>query len=259
MPLLAPNLAEVWAEYNSEESLWPFYLPLGVWLSSFLWCKLALKKDFHRWYTIHNIHNFGAILLGSLSIYSGSRQASASLQIGAPPTLGGIVLLNERVPILWSLSYFGVDIVDCALRRDGTYLVHAVCCFVLGVANYQTPLLRKLRMNSKATYCELSNPFMHLAKRTRKPGHFALFAFVFTLCRMLWIPFMLRQLMAPNNSTMTDSDGRRSSSNSSSLTWTHPIVLVLLAFYTLNAFWWFKIVRILYDGLVLKKKPEKED
>ena len=50
-----------------------------------------------------------------------------------------------------------------------------------GVANYVTPVCQELRMTSKAALLEASNPFMHLAKKTRQPGHFALFAAVYTL------------------------------------------------------------------------------
>jgi hypothetical protein len=87
-----------------------------------------------------------------------------------------------------------------------------------------------LRMNSKATLCELSSPFMHLAKLTRKPLHFLLFAVVFTLCRMVWLPMLVRQLLQKG------------------IALTDPIQLALLAFYALNIYWYSKILRILMEG-----------
>jgi TLC domain len=217
----------LWSEYyNSEETFWPLYIPLTVWVSAFVWCRIQ-GREFHKWYTIHNLHNAGAIALGTISIYAGNHPSA--------------ITFHERIPILWSLGYFAVDLVDCTIRRDAAYFMHALVCFTLGLGNFHTPILRQLRMNSKATYCELSNPFMHLAKRTRNPLHFTLFAVVFTACRMVWIPVLYRQLLV---------DGGLAS--------THPIVLVLIAFYALNAYWWLKILRILYEGLVLKQTPSSE-
>ena len=149
--------------------------------------------------------------------------------------------VNERLPILWSLGYFFVDIIDCLLIRDWTYLFHAVCCFVLGMANYHTPILFRLKANSKGTYCELSNPLMHLAKKTRNSIHFAAFAVMFTFCRILWMPVIYQQLLAEG------------------LTWTHPALLVLAIFYGLNVFWYYKILRILINGLRGKSPPPEEN
>ena len=89
-----------------------------------------------------------------------------------------------------------IDIMDCCIRQDLIYSLHGICCFILGYMNYTIPILQILKMNSKATYCELSNPFMHFAKRTRQPFHFVLFAIVYTLCRIVWIPIMYYQLIS---------------------------------------------------------------
>ena len=167
----------------------------------------------------------GAIFLGALSLYYHDD-----------------AILNERIPILWSLGYFLVDILDCSLRGDVAYLCHAIFCFTLGLANYHTPLLRTLRMNSKATFCELSNPCLHLAQRTRRAAHFGLFAMVFTACRVVWLPVLLAQLQRAG---MPWWDGR----------W-----LCLLAFYSLNWFWYAKILRILLGiGPQKKKNVEYDD
>lgn len=147
---------------------------------------------------------------------------------------------NERIPILWSIAYFLVDLFDCVWRLDRDYTIHAVFCLILGYFNYATPTLRRLRMNSKATLCETSNPFMHVAKHTRKPVHFLLFAFVYTFCRVLWIPVMVKQLM--------DAD----------YALTNPIQIALLGFYGLNLFWYAKIIRILFEG-AKGKTATKED
>jgi hypothetical protein len=82
-----------------------------------------------RWYTIHNLHNGGAIALGLMSMYYNDDS-----------------VFNERIPILWSIGYFVVDLVDCGLRGDVTYSLHALFCLVLGLSNYTTPVCRELRM-----------------------------------------------------------------------------------------------------------------
>ena len=227
-----------WNDAINYEDAWflPFCLPLIFWSGSYVYCR-SQGRPFHKWYFLHNIHNFGAILLGSISIFSSGRN-STSLTYA----------FNERIPILWSLSYFIVDIFDCALRGDGPYLFHALCCFLLGLMNYSVPTLRYLRMNSKAAYCELSNPFMHWAKRTRRPIHFLLFALVFTFCRMLWLPIMYYQLISYTGDAVT------------SLPWYHPSCCVLLLFYGLNVYWYLKILQILWTGgRASEKEREKAD
>jgi hypothetical protein len=73
-------------------------------------------QSFIRWYTLHNLHNGGAIALGLVSMYYNDDR-----------------VFNERIPILWSIGYFVVDLVDCGLRGDVTYSLHAAMCLVLGV------------------------------------------------------------------------------------------------------------------------------
>jgi TLC domain len=85
-------------------------------------------------------------------------------------------------------------------------------------------------MNSKATFLELSNPFMHLVKRTKKPQHMALFAAVFTVVRIVWLPILVWQLLQ-HGVPVTD-----------------PRLVCVSAFYMLNLFWYFKILNILYQG-----------
>jgi hypothetical protein len=159
------------------------------------------------------LHDCGAVGLGALSLYFDD---------------DGI--FNENISIFWSMGYFLVDIVDCASRLDAAFTLHAAFCLVLGLANYRTPIMRQMRLNSKATMCELSSPVLSLSKRTRKPWHFALFAAVFTLCRVAWLPIIVIQLHRAGMSA------------------TDPRFLCVLAFYGLNLFWYYKILRILARG-----------
>lgn len=205
-----------WKTFNDDDSVLPFTIPLLIWGSAFLYCYLPSKSErpvFHKWDSLHNFHNMGGILIGATSIYHDDD-----------------TIFNERITILWSLSYFLVDLIDCLYRRDVEYTSHAVFCVILGISNYVSPVQRELRMNSKAVMCELSSPFLHVSKRTRKPLHFALFALVFTLCRMMWVPFMLYQVLQYG------------------LEWYDYRVIALVGFYVLNSFWYFKILRIIVNG-----------
>jgi hypothetical protein len=233
MMMMQLSLENLWEVYNDEHSFWPLYLPLIIWIGSYVY---AHTKQFpwHRWYVLHNVHNGGAIVLGTLSILSTSSTTDSIAMFHG---------FSERIPILWSLGYFGLDILDCAYRRDWTYLAHGLFCFVLGMFNYHHPIMRELRMNSKATYCELSNPWMHLARKTRKAAHFGMFALVFTLCRIFWLPVLFYQLYVAGISIR------------------HPIAITLCGFYSLNMFWYIKIWRILLQGKsghVVQKEIKQE-
>ncbi|GKY92296.1 hypothetical protein MPSEU_000200700 [Mayamaea pseudoterrestris] len=212
----------LWEAFNDNDSFLPFYLPFAMWIAIYAYCR-ATGIAFYKWHTIHNLHNLGAIALGLQSLYYNNDN-----------------VFNERIPILWSISYFLIDLLDCVLRLDRDYTIHAGFCLLLGYFNYTTPTLRRLRMNSKASLCESSNPFMHLAKHTRRPAHFLLFAVVYTCCRIVWIPVMVKQLL---------DEG---------LTLTNPIQMALLGFYGLNLFWYAKIIRILVEGSRGKTASKEE-
>jgi hypothetical protein len=217
-------LSTAWKAYNSNDSWLPFFLPLTIWIGCFLYCYLPSDKPrptFVKWTAMLNFHNYFAMSLALLSI-----------------VINDDAIFNERIPILWSLGYFGVDLVDCLIRLDVEYSLHAIFCVVLGVSNYVSPVCRLLRMNSKAQLCELSSPFLYLSKSTRNPLHFALFALVFTLCRVVWVPIILYQAKIH-------------------MPWSDYRILAVVLFYCLNVFWWFKIIRILINGL--RGKEVKED
>lgn len=218
-------LSTAWEAYNAEHSWLPFTLPLLIWVGCFLYCYLPSDKErpvFVKWTAMLNFHNTIAIIMALLSIYINNDD-----------------IFNERIPILWSLGYFGVDLVDCLIRLDWEYSLHAIFCVVLGVSNYFSPVCRILRMNSKAQLCESSSPFLYLAKATRNPLHFALFALVFTICRILWIPYLLYQVRTYG------------------LEWTDYRILFLIGFFCLNFFWWIKIIRILVAGIRGKEVKEE--
>jgi hypothetical protein len=82
---------------------------------------------------------------------------------------------------------------------------------------------------------------MHLAKKTRNSAHFLLFATVFTLCRIVWIPYLMRQLVVAD------------------MAWTDFRLVCLFAFYGLNWFWYYKILGILVEGVRGSKAEDESD
>lgn len=241
--MMQSTINNFWRTYNSEESFLPLYLPLVIWVSSLAYSKYR-GFSYHRWYDglllclcvvsdtrtsflislchlstlfrhlLHDFHHLSAILLGSISLYYNDD-----------------TIFNERTAILFSSSYFIVELLYYVYRRDGVYSLHSVFCLLLGYANYTTPLCRVLRMNSRAAYCLLSNPFLHLVLTYRTVTTMALFAIVFTACRIVWLPILMQHVA------------------SAGLPWTDIRMLGMMAFYGLNLIWYYKILRILVQGV----------
>mmetsp|Transcript_23057 Transcript_23057/g.38112 ORF Transcript_23057/g.38112 Transcript_23057/m.38112 type:complete len:227 (+) Transcript_23057:105-785(+) len=214
-------MESLWQVYNSEDSWLPFFVPLIYWIGTYAYCGLPSKSprpEWNKWAIVHEIHNNSAVVMGWISLYFNDDS-----------------IFNERVGILWSLSYFLVDGLDAVYRLDAAYTVHATLCLVLGVANYTTPMCRELRMNARAAQCELSTPILYLARKTKEPLHFVLFAIVFTMCRIVFIPAYL--ILPVRNYGFE---------------WTHWIMMGLFVFYGLNCFWYSKIIRMIIRG-----KPDK--
>lgn len=213
-------LLYIWNEYiNHKDSyIIPFIIPLLFWLFSYIYCTYYYNKDtYHSWTNLHNIHNIGGICIGLISLYYNNNN-----------------IFSERISILWSLSYFIIDLYDCIARYDIIYSLHALFCLSLGLCNYNSSVFYILRMNSKASLLELSTPMMHIAKKTKNPIHFLLFAIIFTICRIIWIPILYYQCITIGNLLYYDIR-----------------LLCLIAFYILNLYWYYKILKILYNGFFI--------
>jgi hypothetical protein len=214
MTTLLSSLQSVWfQQYNSPDSWWPLVLPTILWGGCWYYARLYRKIDFARWYKVHTLHHVGAIAIASCSLYYNNND-----------------IVNERVGVLWSFPYFLIDIIDCIYMRHILYIAHGVTCAILGLCNYNIPLLRALRMNSKASFIETSSVVLYQVKQYRQPWLFVVFAIVYTLCRIVWIPIMGMELL------------------DNGMVWTDVIFLLLVAFYGLQIHWWIKILKILIKG-----------
>jgi hypothetical protein len=203
-----------WREsYTADDAWLPLILPFLLWSSCWVSSRLIKKTDFAKWYSLHTLHHVGAISQASLSLWYGNN-----------------AIFHERIPILWSMSYFVMDIVDCLYAGHVLYIAHGAICLCLGLANYHIPLLKTLRMNSKATYIETSSILLYQVKQHRQPWLFLIFAITYTCCRIVWIPCMMKELLE-NGMDYTDL-----------------IFVLLVLFYLLQIHWWIKILRILITG-----------
>jgi len=217
-------LTSFWKNYNSEKSWVPFAVPFSFFFCCFLYSKKQ-GFEFTKWSGLHFFHNLIAVCIASISIYFNDNS-----------------IFNERISILWSISYFIIDGSDCLLTGNVDFALHGVLALFLGCCNYQRPLLRQLRMNSKAHFCEISTLVLPFAKKTRNPIIFGIFGLLFTLCRVIWIPIMFKELY-DNGMEIYDIS-----------------IIVLAVFYCLNLYWWYKIIMIcLNGGESEKKKSEKKD
>lgn len=204
---------EFWYDsYNVETSWYGFCIPLFLWGGCWLYARLS-KKDFMKWTELHTFHHVGAMTLGSLSLYYGDDS-----------------IVNERIPILWSISYFMIDTMEAILLGHLTYTFHGMIALLLGLGNYNLPILRSLRMNSRASYIETSSLVLPYVKKYRKPWIFFIFAFVYTMCRIVWIPLLIKDLL---NNGLGPS---------------HPVVIGVGLFYCLNIHWYIKIIKITVKG-----------
>jgi len=205
--------SKIWHAYNAPDSALPFVVPLVFWTATWLYYRWLTKRDFAKFYAIHTLHHVVAILLGSISLYVDDNS-----------------IFHERIGILFSMPYFIVDILDCLSMGHFLYILHGAICLGLGLCNYHIPLLMQLRMNSKAVYIESSSILLYQVKQKRNATLFAAFALNYTLCRIVWIPIMGKQLWDHG------------------LEWHHPIMLALMAFYGLQINWWIKILHIVIHG-----------
>lgn len=216
-------LKTFWFEYYNVPTNWySFWIPFAMWSGCWLHSVRKGKKDFPKWWQLHTLHHLGAITLASASLY-----------------IDDDSIFNERNGILFSMSYFIVDIIDSIYMGHILYVAHGTACVVLGYANYNMSLLRALKMNSKASYIESSSVVLVQVKRYRKPWLFAIFALVYTLCRIVWIPCMAK--------TLLDNGMER----------THPVMMIMGLFYCLNIHWYIKIIKIAINGD--GKKETKKD
>mmetsp|Transcript_7183 Transcript_7183/g.10578 ORF Transcript_7183/g.10578 Transcript_7183/m.10578 type:complete len:215 (+) Transcript_7183:85-729(+) len=99
--------------------------------------------------------------------------------------------VEESIILSFTLGYFTVDLMDCILRRDVQFFIHAILSIVLIGGSAIHPAHRELRSASKGCLLELSTPFLHRWQRTKGKVDFYVFYALFFLCRIIWLPYFL--------------------------------------------------------------------
>lgn len=99
-------------------------------------------------------------------------------------------ICSEATPLDFSFSFFVIDLLDCVIRGDAIFTVHAVISLAL---NYLTarPVHFQLRSGSKGSLAELSTPLYYLWKKTKRKRHYQYFGVVFFLSRLVWVPYFV--------------------------------------------------------------------
>ena len=194
------------------------------WLCVWAYTNYRMKsfKAFSRYFPVHDFFCITYFLLASLSLYFDDETD-----------------FSERIPILFAISYFAVDIIDCIFTKDIAFLVHAILSLALNVSCLRTPLHLSLRSVSKGALIEISTPFLHKWHTSKKKIDFQVFLAVFTVSRMIWFPYFLWGTFtvggAPKNGII------------------FPLCVLL---FTLQFFWWFKMGNMLLN---YREAPSKKE
>jgi len=200
-----------------------FGVNLLVWLVVYTSCTVRHGKEyFVKALLWHDIHAIGLCILSALSLYFDDDK-----------------ICPELVPILFTLAYFTVDIIDCLVRMDAPFLVHAVLSIGICVFAMREPRYLVLRAVSCGGLTELSSYPLHQWQRSKSKQDFVVFAISFTACRVLWIPYFLPRVYKEMGFGIP--------------------VIAGIGLFLLNFAWWFKIVHILlnYESLAEKAIVER--
>jgi len=217
-------IADAWNAINAEGSPLPLVLSLALWGSAFLYCHVPLSPSapvFHSWDLMHNVHNGGAILIGALSLY-----------------FDDDAVFSERLTVFFNLPYFLMGLADNAIRRDVVYTFHDLTILVCGYFSFTVPIAMSLRIPSRMTFMELSSPLLYRAKRTRRIDHSLMFLLAFTVCRVLYVPFVIKALIEHD------------------VGWTEAPIILLGVVYLLQVYWWMRMIQIARRMMSDKKKTD---
>ena len=155
---------------------------------------------------------------------------------------------SEGVPIAFSVPYFIVDLFDCIRRRDAPFFVHAAVSIGIASMSYSHPVLYGMRLSSRGYLIELSTLQLHRWKKSKTKSDFALFFAAFTVCRIVWLPWVFANVVR--------AIGIR-----------HVISQACALLCFLQFVWWFKMIPMLLnyrgkistvDGTVYGNEKEKD-
>lgn len=176
-------------ETPTDESIVPmFCFFLSFWAISYILCfkYKGGKEGFVEYIPLHVFHSSATVVFSSASLYFRDDR-----------------IFPERLMNIFSMSYFIVDIVDCIIRKDSAFFVHAILGLSTLVGCYTSVIHQTLRSASKGMMIEISTPALYLWKKTHKFSHALLFTTLFIACRIIWLPIYLHMLYT-NETIVTD-------------------------------------------------------
>lgn len=167
---------------------WTVSLALWVSLLGYSWtCREGGFRNFGTWMAIHDFHAYTLLILSGFSLFYGNN-----------------AVFSEAIPTCFTMSYFLVDLVDCLVRKDGIFVIHALLALGICGGCYLSPLHHNvLRTVSQGAWVEVSTVALHRWYTTQSKRDYSIYFVLFTICRILWIPRLLYQVyrMTPLQST----------------------------------------------------------
>jgi len=196
---------------------------LAIWSTIYIYCCIKYDtKKFSSSLAVHDTHAVGMVILCALSLGIANED-----------------VFSEMIPILFTLSYFIVDILDCLVRQDFMFMLHAILSIGICITTVSHPIHLQLRSVSQGGLTEFSTYPLHQWQRTKKRKDFLIFALLFTLCRIFWIPYFIYHIYIELDHTVDFQ------------------VIAGLGLFFLNFMWWFKIINIVLN--YKETKTEKSE
>mmetsp|Transcript_15354 Transcript_15354/g.32313 ORF Transcript_15354/g.32313 Transcript_15354/m.32313 type:complete len:249 (+) Transcript_15354:246-992(+) len=154
-------------------------LSLALWSAAYYHSNLSPHnpasnpRGFEQSKFISNLHSIPLVLLSIASI---------------------LEFIPEKYPVIYSVGFFVVDLVDCFIRGDTTFFIHAVLTLGMKFGAYSSVDHRQLRSISKVFLAESSTPFLNHWKSTKTKHDFRYFFIAFTVVRVIWVPYFIHEV-----------------------------------------------------------------
>jgi len=217
-------------------------LPLSMWICVAIWLTMytisylknnATNQDHFNSPFISNIHTLIGLILAIRSIYTDQNDIDDN-----PMT-------PEMTLISWSAGYFVADFIDCIVRKDTLFIVHAIVGISL-ICSVSISPFYELKAGSYGYVVELSTVWFNYWKKTKTKRDFRNFLLSFFLVRIVYTPIFLSWM---------NGDGRIGDEKGN-IVGNRLALIGSLSFYLLNSIWFYKGCQMYlnYDENKVEKK-----
>ena len=121
-------------DVRSDPNVW-LLLPFStIWIAAYIHCyrNQGGIEAFARCSAVHQFHAAAVCVLAALSLYFGDDEK-----------------FSESIPIFFSSTYFLADLLDCIIRGDMMFLLHALVSLGLGFCGFIGGPFRDMRLMSR--------------------------------------------------------------------------------------------------------------